>query len=88
MQMNYMASHPDKYREIPDATSTAPLQPGDILVNTEHIYIYVGKQANGFNSVAASLHTDRNVGHVPQPDNWYAGFRAFRLISNSPEGGA
>lgn len=87
-QMNYMSSHPEKYQEIPNVTSTAPLQPGDILINTEHTYIYVGKQPNGFNSVAASLHTVNNVGHVPQPDNWYGGFRAFRLISTTSQGGA
>ncbi len=82
-QMDYMASNPSKWQEIPNVTSTAPLLPGDILVSDNHTYIYVGKQSNGYNSVAASLNT-----HVPQPDNWYPGFRAFRLVSTSPKGGA
>ena len=82
VQIPYLQSHPDKYQEIPNVTNTSQLQPGDILINSAHTYMYVGKQANGYDSVAASLHVN-NGGHVPQPSSYYSGFMVFRLIKNS-----
>lgn len=52
-QQAYMDAHPEKYQRLGPQTSTANLQPGDIAINSEHTYIYVGKQA-GFNGNSAS----------------------------------
>ncbi len=76
-QIPYLQKNTTLYREIPNVTNTSQLKPGDILINTDHTYIYVGKQPNGYNSVAASLGE-----RVPQPSNFYDGFMVFRLISN------
>lgn len=65
IQMSYIENHPDLYQVI-DAKSTAALQPGDIFINTQHTYIYVGAQPNGYNSMAGSLHD-----WVPQANNAY-----------------
>lgn len=61
VQQQYILSHPELYQTIPGVTSTSQLQPGDILVNSQHTFIYVGAQSDGYNTVEASLH-----GHVPQ----------------------
>lgn len=63
-QLNYARSHPDKYIVLPSFNSTSDLHVGDVLVNTQHTYIYVGKQPNGKSVAEASLH-----GHVPQIDS-------------------
>lgn len=77
-QQAYMESHPEKYENRGNPKSTAELKPGDILVNSSHIYIYVGDQSPQnkpkYNSVGASLHD-----HVPQATNFYSGFTAYRL---------
>lgn len=43
--MAYMRAHPEKYDMVENVTSTAQLQPGDIIVNVHHIMIFVGKQS-------------------------------------------
>lgn len=45
-QRQYMIDHPDKYEEI-HPTDSSGVKPGDIAVNGEHTYIYVGK-VSGF----------------------------------------
>jgi hypothetical protein len=64
VQQQYIEDHPELYQTFTGVTSTAQLLPGDILVNSQHTYIYVGSQSDGYNSVGASLHT-----HVPQVSN-------------------
>ena len=62
-QQSYVKSHPDKYTIINNITSTAQLQPGDILIINQgsgagasgHTYLYLGKQAGGYDSASASL---------------------------------
>jgi hypothetical protein len=79
-QLEYLQAHTEKYQEIKNVTSTSQLQPGDILVNTVHTYIFVGSQPKGYDSVGASLNTPRSPGHVPQASGFYGGFSVFRLI--------
>ncbi len=72
LQMDYIKSHPEKYSIFYDINSTSQLQPGDILINTQHTYLYIGNQKSAsqsgltYNAVAASLH-----GHVPQVTSTY-----------------
>ena len=59
-QMNYLASHPDKYQRIPNTGSTSNLQPGDIRVHSGHIEIIVKRQDGSF-GIAAASHADRTA---------------------------
>lgn len=75
-QEDYMRAHSEKYQEVKNVTNTSQLQPGDILVNSVHTYMFVGTQPKGYDSVGAS-HYD----HVPQVTGFYDGFSVFRLKS-------
>jgi hypothetical protein len=77
-QEDYMRSRPSLYQEIMGVTDTSKLQPGDILANDVHIYIYTGKQSSGYNAVGASQHD-----HVPQASSFSSGFSVFRVINNA-----
>jgi len=86
VQQAYMDAHPEKYKRLGPQTSTTNLQPGDIAINSEHTYIYVGKQP-GFNgnSASASYSTDGSSWRTPMASNTYwsngAGpFIWYRLI--------
>ncbi|MEO6513574.1 MAG: phage tail tip lysozyme [Candidatus Saccharimonadales bacterium] len=74
IQEDYLRAHPNKYQEIKNVTNTSQLQPGDILVNSVHTFMFVGAQPKGFDSVGGS-HYD----HVPQATGFYDGFSVFRL---------
>ncbi len=63
VMLDYAKSHPDKYTVLPSFRDTKDLQIGDILANTDHIYMYVGQQGDG-KSVAEASHFD----HVPEID--------------------
>ncbi len=83
VQMEYLLANKTKYQQLPaeDTRSTATLQPGDILVNSGHTYMFIGQQPNGKNSVSASLH-----GHVPQTGTFYQDddpFKIFRPIAST-----
>ena len=64
-QEAYVRSHPDKYDILDkvEAIKSPDVKPGDILIVNQgsgdgglgHTYIYVGKQANGFDQASASL---------------------------------
>jgi hypothetical protein len=80
-QIAYIKAHPEKFDffDSSDYTqSTSKLQPGDIMVNYGHTYIFTGPYKGGdgklYNSAAASWH-----GHVPEADNWYPGFFVARV---------
>jgi hypothetical protein len=80
-QIAYIKQHPEKFDffESSDYTgSTSKLQPGDILINYGHTYLFTGPYKGGdgklYNSAAASWH-----GHVPEADNWYPGFFVARV---------
>lgn len=86
-QRSYLASS-NKYTEI-KATTSADLAPGDIFVNSSHIYMFVGPQPKGFSIVAASLGD-----HVPeaghnayfyQNGNTGEAFRIFRLTNGAAQ---
>lgn len=51
-QEQYMKNHPELYEQI-HPKSTADMQPGDIAINNDHTYMYVGT-VSGFNSNTAS----------------------------------
>lgn len=53
IQYTYIENHPDLYQII-NASSTATLQPGDIFVNSQHTFIYVGPQTGGYNTMAGN----------------------------------
>jgi hypothetical protein len=62
VQMDYVDSQSQKYQVFKNINSISQLEPGDILVNTQHTYIYVGNDpSRNYNAVGAS-HYD----HVPQ----------------------
>jgi hypothetical protein len=71
-QQAYMDAHPDKYQNLGTKNSTADLQPGDIAINSEHTYLYVGKQA-GFNgnSASASVSFTGESWRTPMASNAY-----------------
>lgn len=76
VQQDYMKNHPEKYQARGLIKVSSELQPGDILVNSSHTFLFVGPQANGFNSVSASQHD-----HVPEATNFYDdGFYGYRII--------
>jgi hypothetical protein len=64
-QQIYVENHPNLYTIVTGATSTADLQPGDILIvnstltegndGSGHTFIYVGPQAGGWNEAGASM---------------------------------
>ena len=59
-QMNYLASHPEKYKRIPNTGGTSNLQPGDIRVHSGHIEIVVKREDGSF-GIAAASHADRTA---------------------------
>jgi hypothetical protein len=82
IQTTYLEAHPDKYQEIPNVTNTSQLVPGDILINDQHTFMFVGKQPKGYDSVGASLHS-----HVPQRSGFGDGFRVFRYLGSKTNTG-
>lgn len=78
IQENYVRSHPEKYDVVNSVSSTADLQPGDILIVNAgsgagadgHTYIFVGPQSNGLDEASASLNTRMpNLGKAVLADN-------------------
>jgi hypothetical protein len=83
VQMDYMAAHKDKYKEVPDVTNTSQLHPGDILVNDDHTFMFVGKESGKkYDSVGGS-----QFSHVPQPTSFTPGFRVFQFLGNTTSTG-
>ncbi len=76
-QQRYLDDHPEKYQKLANVISTADLQPGDIAINSNHTYIYVGSQS-GFNgnSASSSFSTSGTSWRSPMADNAY-GFSEF-----------
>jgi hypothetical protein len=71
-QQAYMDAHPEKYQNLGNLSSTSTLQPGDIAINSEHTYMYVGKQP-GFNgnSASASVSFTGDGWRTPMASNAY-----------------
>lgn len=83
-QQAYMDAHPEKYKNLGIFTDSSQLQPGDIAINSEHTYIYVGTQSN-FNGNSASASVGPNSARAPMASSAYfsndAGpFTWYRLI--------
>ncbi|MBI3624291.1 hypothetical protein HY218_01515 [Candidatus Saccharibacteria bacterium] len=68
-QANYVLSHPEKYDIQYEVTSTADLQPGDILIINAGSYLDNNGQYHIGNGAGASGHTMIYVG--PQPPHNY-----------------
>lgn len=71
VQRDYVRSHPEKYTIIENPSSTADLQPGDVLVvnngSRHHTLIYVGPQGGAKNFDQASASQDSrsaNLGKI------------------------
>lgn len=76
--LNYFASHPELYQEIPNTGSTADLQPGDIRAKPSHVEIYV--MTNEGARIASASHGDRTADHAHSfyPDSAYRIFRRIK----------
>ena len=74
--LNYVASHPEKYIEVPNTGSSANLQPGDIRASAKHVEMYVVDEA-GTGRIASASHGDRTADHA---SNYYVNnsMRIFR----------
>lgn len=61
-QLNYLASHPEKYLEVPNTGSATDLKPGDIRVHPGHIEMYIVLE-DGSGRIASASHCDRTADH-------------------------
>lgn len=61
-QVDYARKHPDKYEVIDSIGDTSLLHPGDILVNSQHTYIFIGSAEGRNYSVVQGSWKD----HVPE----------------------
>lgn len=75
-QLQWAQSHPDKYTVIGSPT-VSDLQPGDVLVNSEHTFIYVGHVPSTKFTVAEASQDN----HSPELDNVVANeINGFSLV--------
>jgi hypothetical protein len=79
-QLAYLASHGEKYQEIPNTGNAAGLQPGDIRSRPGHIEMYVVLE-DGSGRIASASHCDRTADHAI---NFYAdsSYRIFRRVDH------
>lgn len=70
-----------KYQKLGSQTDTSKLQPGDIAINTDHTFIYVGQQS-GFNGniASASLGTRSPMAGGVIFSNGAGDFQWYRLV--------
>lgn len=75
-QLNYVESHPEKYQIINNVSDVSQIQPGDIFINSEHTWMYVGPQSDGWSVAEAS-----QFNHSPEIDAtpYPAGFTLVRV---------
>ena len=75
--LNYFASHPELYEEIPNLDNPSNLQPGDIRARPSHVEMYVVDES-GNGRIASASHADRTADHAR---DFYANFeyRVFRF---------
>ncbi|HVX24093.1 MAG TPA: hypothetical protein VG992_01990 [Candidatus Saccharimonadales bacterium] len=94
-QQAYMDAHPELYQRLGPQTGTENLKPGDIAINSEHTFMYVGPESDhpDFHgpSASASLGTPADVGRAPMADGFDYGdgagpFIWYRLISSGDQG--
>lgn len=80
-QLNYLASHPDLYEEIPNDGTTANLQPGDIRASSGHVEIIV--QVGGAYKIASASHPARNgsdAGRTADHAGNFYGSSSYRIF--------
>lgn len=71
LEQNWQKLGPNEFKD------TSKLQPGDVAINDNHTYMYVGK-VNGFNSVTASASfSQSNNGRAPMAGHEAAGDTSF-----------
>lgn len=75
--LNYFASHPEKYVEVPNIGNQSNLQGGDIRIKVGHVEIYTVDQS-GAGRIASASHGDRTADHARGYYN-DSGYRIFRL---------
>ena len=75
--LNYFASHPELYEEIPNLDNSSNLQPGDIRARPSHVEMYVVDES-GNGRIASASHADRTADHAR---DFYANseYRVFRF---------
>lgn len=75
--LNYFASHPELYEEVPNLDNSSNLQPGDIRARPSHVEIYVVDES-GTGRIASASHADRTADHARE---FYANseYRVFRF---------
>ncbi len=75
--LNYFATHPDLYEEVPNLDNSSNLQPGDIRARPSHVEIYVVDES-GTGRIASASHGDRTADHAR---DFYANseYRVFRF---------
>lgn len=81
-QLNDIKSRPDKYEIFDTFNSIGDLKEGDILINSQHTYIFTGQagiDANGHNAVGASLHVT-DGGHVPEVSDTYFNLKGEHFL--------
>jgi len=80
-QLDYAKQHPEKYSVLAAITSTADMQPGDILVTSHHTFIFVGNQSNG-NDQASASQGERmpNLGKATITDTTGTAYSRVRVI--------
>ena len=61
--LNYFASHPELYEEIPNLGNPSNLQPGDIRATPGHVEIFVIDE-HGNARIASASHGDRTADHA------------------------
>lgn len=79
-QQDYMKSHPEKYESLGVDPPLSKLKPGDIAINGQHTYMYVGpvKDHPNFHGNAASS-SYLNPWRTPMADNVSNGYNWYRL---------
>lgn len=82
-QQKYMDDHPEKYQKLPNITGVGDpnkggLQPGDIAINSEHTYMYVGKLPGFSGNSASASQSERAPMASPAYD--FSNFSWYRLI--------
>ena len=77
VMLNYFASHPEKYVEVPNIGNPSNLQGGDIRIKNGHVEMYVVDE-NGHGRIASASHGDRTADHAIgyYVDSSYRIFRA------------
>ena len=88
-QLAYATAHPEKYLVTQQVSSTADLQPGDIMIvggvggvnASGHTYIFVGLQSNGYDEASASLGTRMPSLHKAVTSDARGNYVRIRLIN-------